>query len=107
MKGNKWIEIISVRLFSTENRNGVREVMDHVRSGCCPVTGRAISAELFMNPALEMDWAIHLFRGAGDGPPGKSSLGVSIAELFASLGIVNHSVWSADLVEKEGEHECN
>lgn len=102
---NKWIEIISVRLFSLENRDRVREIIDHVGSGRCPVTGKAISAELYVNQALEMDWSIHLIRSGIDAPPDKTSLGSNIAELFASLGIINHSVWEMDLIQKEVEHE--
>ncbi len=104
---NKWIEIISVRLFSLENRDRVREIIDHVGSGRCPVTGTAILAELYVNQTLEMDWSIHLIRSGIDAPPDKTSLGSNIAQLFATLGIINHSVWERDLNQGDAEHGKN
>lgn len=98
---NKWVEIISVRLSSPEHRSKVRKIIAHVRSGRCPLTGNKVSAELYVNQVLEMDWSIHLIRKETDGPPGKTFLGVNIAEMLASLGLINHSVWELCLTEKE------
>ncbi len=90
---NKWVEIISVRLSSPEHQDKIRDIIDHVRAGRCPVTGKKITVELYVDQALEMDWSIHLPRNETHGRPGKTVLGSNIAELFGNLGLVNHKVW--------------
>lgn len=97
MAKNKWVEIISVRLFSPDNKKRVREIIEHVWSGRCPETGKRINAELYVNRELEQDLSIHMFRNGNDGTPRKTSIGSSIADMFASLGLVSHSVWKTDL----------
>lgn len=100
MTENKWVEIISVRLYKIENQEVVQEIIDHIRSGKCPVTGRPISAELYINHTLKMDYAIHLTRNDRHVQPGKTLLGSNISEMFSSLGLTNHSVWETDLSQK-------
>ena len=93
MPENKWIEIISVRLSRADHTETVKEIIDHIRSGRCPDTGKEINASLYVNRELELDWSIHLVRDRKDGSPRKTLLGSGIADMFAGLGLVNHSVW--------------
>jgi len=54
---------------------------------------KKIKAEFYMNHDLEMDWSIHLIWERNDKVAGKSILGVCIAEMFSTLGLVSHSIW--------------
>lgn len=100
MMKNKWVEIISVRLFSPDNKKTVRDIIEHVWSGRCPETGKKICAELYVNHELEQDCAIHLVRNNDDGSPRKTAIGSSIADMFADLGLVSHSVWKTNLTKE-------
>lgn len=104
MAKNKWVEIISVRLFSPDNKKKVREIIEHVWSGRCPETGKKICAELYVNREQEQDLSIHMFRNGDDGAPRKTSVGSCIADMFARLGLVSHSVWKTDF-KKERHKE--
>ena len=95
MTDNKWVEIISVRLSSLENKSMVGEMIDQLRSGRCPRTGKKITAELYVNRKLGSDWSIRLIWNQSDGPSTKTFLGSNIADMFASLGLVNHTVWDS------------
>ena len=108
-KTDKWIEIISVRLFNPEARGVVREIFRkisrEVSAEKSPVPEKAMAVELYENQKVETDWSIYLYQSGWDGSASKSRLGLSIAEAFSSLGLVNHSVWTMDLMKKETTHE--
>jgi len=101
----RWIEIISVRLFNIGHQNMIHDIFSEVNAGRCPVPDKAVTAELYMNNHVETDWSIYLYRSVVDTPPSKTCLGLNIAEAFGSLGLVNHSVWTMDLMKKETHHE--
>ncbi|MBI9089360.1 MAG: hypothetical protein JEZ12_09090 [Desulfobacterium sp.] len=100
-----WIEIISVRLFSPGHGGVIRDIFWQVNAGGYPDPDNGMDAELYSNHQVETDWSIHLYRDGLDGPPSKTCLGLNIADAFCSLGLVNHSVWTMDLMKKETNHE--
>ena len=97
----RWMEIIGVRLFSPGNKGGVYEIFREVSSGKCLISGKKISARLYVNSMVETDWSIYLYQSHLHGAPSKTPLGLNIAEAFCSLGLVNHSVWTMNLIRKE------
>lgn len=101
----RWIEIISVRLFNIGHWDLIHDIFSKVSAGRCPVPDKAVAAELYVNHRVETDWSIYLYRSVLDAPPSKTRLGLNIAEAFGSLGLVNHSVWTMDLIKKETYHE--
>lgn len=102
---SRWIEIISVRLFTPKHRDVIRGIFSEVISGTGPASEKAVAAELYENDHVETDWSIHLYRNRLEDSPSKTRLGLNIAEAFCSLGLVNHSVWTMDLIKKETDHE--
>ena len=102
---NRWIEIISVRLFSPGHRDVIHDIFCEVSAGRCLVPEKAVAAELYVNNHVETDWSIYLYRSRVEAPPSKTRLGLTIAEEFGALGLVNHSVWTMDLMKKETDHE--
>lgn len=100
VSSEKWVEIINVRLSSPKNSAMVTEIIDHVWSGRCPETGKMINAELYLNGDFELGWSIHLVRTLKDGIPKKTVLGTNIANMFADIGLVNHSVWKTVIVKR-------
>lgn len=101
---NKWIEIISVRLFNIGHQDVIHDIFNEVTAGRCPDPGKTMAAELYRNNHVETDWSIYLYRSALETPPSKTCLGLNIAEAFGSLGLVNHSVWTMGLIKKETYH---
>ncbi|MCP4118508.1 MAG: hypothetical protein GY737_24540 [Desulfobacteraceae bacterium] len=102
---NCWIEIVSVRLFKIGHREMIRDIFREVSAGSALVPDDAVAAELYVKNHVETDWSIYLYRNRLDAPPSKTRLGLTIAEAFCSLGLVNHSVWRMDLMKKETYHE--
>ncbi len=102
---NKWIEIISVRLFRPDAKDLVRKIFWEVSSEKCLISETPGDVELYVNQKVETDWSIYLYQNGSDGSASKSRLGLSIAEAFCSLGLVNHSVWTMNLMKKEITHE--
>ncbi len=104
-KTKRWIEIISVRLFNIDHRDVIHDIFWEVSAGRSLVPAKAVAAELYVNNHVKTDWSIYLYRSVLDAPPSKTCLGLNIAEAFGSLGLVNHSVWTMDLIKKETYHE--
>ena len=102
---NRWIEIVSVRLFNIGHRAVIHDIFKEVNAGNARVPDDAVGAELYMNDHVETDWSIYLYRNRLEAPPSKTRLGLTIAEAFCSLGLVNHSVWTMDLMKKDTDHE--
>jgi hypothetical protein len=101
----RWIEIISVRLFNIGHRDVIHGIFSEVSAGRSLDPDKALAAELYVNNHVETDWSIYLYRNVLETPPSKTCLGLNIAETFGSLGLVNHSVWTMDLMKKETYHE--
>ena len=102
---NSWIEIVSVRLFNIGHRTVIRDIFREVSAGSARIPDDAVGAELYVNNHVETDWSIYLYRNRREAPPSKTRLGLTIAEAFGALGLVNHSVWTMDLMKKETDHE--
>ena len=101
MMTRKWVEIINARLSSPQNKKKLIAILDHVRSGRCPDTGEKINAKLFVSQDFGLDWSIHLTWERDNSVPGKTALGISIANLFSKMGLVSHSVWETVSVEEK------
>jgi len=105
MEDKKWVEIISVRLFSPGQQKVVQKIFREVNSGISKVADKAVAAELYVSKQVETDWAVYLYQTRSDGAVAKTLLGLNIAEAFCSLGLVNHSVWAMELMKKERSYE--
>ncbi|MBW2185746.1 MAG: hypothetical protein JRG71_04845 [Deltaproteobacteria bacterium] len=93
MEKNRWIEIVSVRLCDPTNKEAVQAVFDQVNPQLSEREELDGCAELYLNAQNESDWSIHLYWKAQVQVPSKTLLGIGIAEVFNSLGLVNHSIW--------------
>lgn len=95
MAEKRWVEIVSLRSSSAE---ASREVQAVFRQACDEIRAmkrEGVYAELYSNVSVETDLSIHLcwcFRS--ENKPSKTSLGISIAESFRYIGLVNHSIWN-------------
>lgn len=94
MPENKWIEIISLRFSSHNHRQTTLDIFDQIQREFETPPDMSQPAELYENTNVETDWSIYLYwNKTAEAPPSKTVLGLSIAESFRSLGLVNHSVW--------------
>ena len=105
MEKSRWVEIISVRLFEPGGWGAVRKIFSQVNPGQEAIQDNTCEAELYVNQHHETDWSIYLHWNRPYGYHLKTLLGLSIAEAFHSLGLVNHSIWIKDLMTKEIEGE--
>lgn len=93
---NKWIEIISVRLGSSDRGQEVQSVFKQLQATLVESEDCERAAELFLNSKNKTDWSIYLYWQQPFQDPVKTMVGISIAEAFNSLGLVNHSCWIRD-----------
>lgn len=105
MKENRWIEIISVRLSDSRHRGAVRDIFSQLYPDASPSQDNPLNAELYVNHNNETDWSIYLYWNQQYGDPFKTQMGLGIAEAFSNLGLVDHSAWTKDLMNKEIDHE--
>lgn len=93
MTENNWIEIISVRLSNPAYRQAVLNVFDQVNSRMKETLDIGSRVEMYNNTTNETDWSIYLHWKKQGGDLPKTMTGMSIADTFRSLGLVNHSIW--------------
>ncbi len=106
MTENKWVEIITLRLSDSDERQAILDIFDQVNHGKVQLPSSSGHPELYANTDIETDWSIHLKWQRQGKHPSKTIIGLSIAEAFRSLGLVNHSIWNKKKsVEKEMNNE--
>ncbi|MDY0189206.1 MAG: hypothetical protein RBR22_00575 [Desulfuromonas sp.] len=94
MAHNRWIEIISVRLCDPANGAAVRNILQQIHASSDENSEQEQVAELFLNTKNHTDWSLYLYWRTQVQEPAKTMLGLSVAEAFNALGLVNHSVWT-------------
>ena len=104
MDVNKWIEIISVRLCEPNQRQTVKAVFNQVKHSIAHDPAFSVTAELYVNRITNTDWSIYLHWNHQEVTSPQSLLGMGIAEAFSSLGLVDHSAWTNDIVKKETDY---
>ncbi len=87
------IEIITVRLSSSKYESDVRRIYQEIRSKQGTKTDEVVSSVLFHCPKVSTDWSIHLQRETQQAVFEKTNSGRMIAEIFQTIGLVNHSIW--------------
>ncbi len=93
MSEKKLVEVISVRLSEPSHKQTVLETFKQVKTNIDKDPNLSKRTELYNNTKNETDWSIYLHWEKHDQAQTKTMLGISIAEEFRSLGLVNHSLW--------------
>lgn len=89
------MEVIGVRLFHPKQNRAVVSMFTDIVSGLEQNPENIVGASLYGSANVETDWAIHLYRNAGENHPEKTGIGIHLAKALSSFGLVNHSVWCA------------
>jgi len=92
-KNDDCIEIITVRLNACGDTRAFQTVLQELLKASAEES-EPVSIELYKSEQVENDWAIHLrhpvaVRG------GKSPLGINLAEVLHSVGLVHHKTWKS------------
>lgn len=91
---SQWVEIITARMGTQ-----MFEFLDPERFfadiRACVDTGNPTSVSMvtYRNSLVENDWSLHLRWRTGLQPPGKTELGIKLANIVRSMGLVDHTVW--------------
>jgi len=96
MAQNRWIEIIGVRLCDPANGSAVQNIFQQIHATPGENSEQERDAELFLNSKNQTDWSLYLYWHKQVDDPAKTMLGLSVAEAFNALGLVNHTVWMKD-----------
>lgn len=86
-----WIEKIEIRSLKTCCAEWLKTINDVARD--ITQTDPNISVEILRNASVETDLVIELTHHSGEAVLEGSSIGVRLASMCASLGMVNHSIW--------------
>ena len=79
----------------------VRDVFNQVILDIAHDSAASVTAELLVNRITNTDWSICLRWDRLEGDAPQSPLGVGIAEAFSTLGLVDHTAWTNDIIKKE------
>lgn len=92
-KNDDCIEVITVRL----NTCGDSQIFQNVLQELAKISAEesdSVSIELYQSEQVANDWAIHLRHPAAV-RGGKSALGINLAEVLHSVGLVHHKTWKS------------
>ncbi len=87
----RWIETIEIRSLRTSRADWLKVIDDIIRD--ITQTGLNLSIDVLRNASIETDFIIELIHHSGEAEVEGSSIGVRLASMCASLGLVNHSIW--------------
>ena len=90
----RWVEIVNGRLaVSTDPLEWERLFCD-IRNNVTQAKGDGVRIMVYRGGLVDSDWAIHLHRTTTDGrPPGRTGLGIKLADLIRPMALVDHSIW--------------
>jgi len=89
----RWVEIISARLAVSTPPADAKQLFRDIRKHVADETRERIRVAIYRDCLLESDWAIHLHRDAGESPPGRTRVGLKLADDLRRMALVDHSVW--------------
>lgn len=91
----QWVEIITARM-----RRQVFEFIDQEQFfadiRACVDARKSASIMIYRNSLVENDWSIHLRWRTGRQRPGKTELGIKLANIVRSMALVEHTIWVAE-----------
>jgi hypothetical protein len=90
----QWVEIITARMaaHAFEFPNPEQFFAD-IRA-CVDIGKPQYEAMvIYRNSLVENDWSIHLHWRTSRQPPGKTELGIKLANIVRSMGLVDHTIW--------------
>jgi len=88
-----WVEIIGVRLSPTPKNELVRKIFSDFHQTIAAGAEEKVAAIVYRNAFVETDLTIHLYRNTGNRLPGKTRLGLALAEFLRDFGLVDHMIW--------------
>lgn len=92
MAEKRLVEVISVRLSTPDHKQAVLDTFRQVKTQISNESNLSKRTELYNNTKNGTDWSIYLHWKKPEQGQNKTLLGISIAEAFSSLGLVNHTV---------------
>lgn len=91
---SQWVEIITARMVAQEFEfPDPEQFFDDIRACVDRDKQKSVTMKIFRNNLVENDWSIHLRWRTRRQPPGKTELGIKLANIVRSLAFVDHAIW--------------
>jgi len=88
-----WVEIINGRLATSTKPLDWERLFRDIWSNVTKAKGERVRIMIYRGGVVDSDWAIHLHRATDDRPPGRTGLGIKLADLIRPMALVDHSIW--------------
>ncbi len=89
----KWIEIINARINSSANPFEMENIFQEIRSNVSEDRMKGLRIAFYRGGTVDSDWAVHLYHETDGSTPGRSGLGIKLAEIFRPMALVDHRTW--------------
>ena len=90
----RWIEIINARMVADSFEHQEPEQIFHdIQASVDAGNDKQVRLMIYKNGLVENDWSIHLCWETDRQPPGKTELGIKLADIVRPIALLDHTIW--------------
>lgn len=89
----RWIEVINARIAVNTEPLELESLFRDIRNNVTADTEERVRMVIYRCRFVDSDWAIHLHRETDDRTPGRTGLGMELADIMRPMALVDHSIW--------------
>ena len=89
----EWVEIINARIAANANPWEMERLFLDIRNNVAADRKEAVRMKIYRSGNVDSDWSIHLHRETGERAPGRTGLGIKLADIIRPMALVDHSIW--------------